>query len=88
MDTRILESATLKRGYGTINALEEEVTRDGVLHLQLGGYIENGISKDGETFRLTKRGRKLLYYYGDKVSKKHRIQSFLLHHLMRFNVAL
>ena len=88
MEERILKSATLKKGYGTMSELENEITPEEVLHLQLGGYIENGISNEGETFRLTKRGKDMLYYYSDDVSIKHRIQGFLLRYVLGFNVAL
>lgn len=88
MEERILKSATLKKGYGTVADLEREITPEGVLHLQLGGYIHNGISDEGETFRLTKRGKDMLYYNNNGVSLKHRIQGWFLQHVLGFNVTL
>ena len=88
METRILESTILKRGYGTVNELLEEVSKDDLRHLQLGGYIQNGISDEGETFCLTKKGKDMLYFYSGDVSMKHKIQSWILHYLFRFNVAI
>lgn len=88
METEILKSAILKRGYGTIDELLKEVSRDDLKHLQLGGYIQNGISNEGETFRLTKKGKEMLYFYSDNVSLKHKIQSWILHYLFRFNVSI
>ena len=77
MNASILGSATLQKGYGTLSALEKELSPEDIRHLQLGGYIENGISpKVGETFRLTKRGKDMLYFNSDKISLKHRIQNF------------
>lgn len=88
MEARILNSHTLQKGYGTIDNLEREITQEGVLHLQLGGYIENGISDEGETFRLTKRGERMLYYYSDRINRKHRILNFFLNRFLKFNVTL
>lgn len=88
MEAGILKSTILKRGYGTVNELLQEVSRDDLKHLQLGGYIQNGISNEGETFRLTKKGEEMLYFYSDNVSLKHKIQSWILHYLFRFNVSI
>lgn len=88
MEAGILKSTILKRGYGTVNELLQEVSRDELKYLQLGGYIQNGISNEGETFRLTKKGEEMLYFYSDNVSLKHKIQSWILHYLFRFNVSI
>ena len=88
MEAGILKSTILKRGYGTVDELLQEVSRDDLKHLQLGGYIQNGISNEGETFRLTKKGEEMLYFYSDNVSLKHKIQSWILHYLFRFNVSI
>ncbi len=71
-----------------MNELLQEVSRDELKYLQLGGYIQNGISNEGETFRLTKKGEEMLYFYSDNVSLKHKIQSWILHYLFRFNVSI
>ena len=88
MDDKILKSATLRKGYGLVADLEKEMTHDDILHLQLGGYIHNGISDKGETFCLTKRGKDMFYYNSSKVTWKHRIQGWFLQHALGFNVVL
>lgn len=87
MDKRILNSTAFKRGYGTVDELLQEVGEEGLRHLQLGGYIKNGLSREGETFCLSKKGKKVLYYYGNEIKKSHRIQNFFLHNLLGFNSA-
>lgn len=88
MEDRILKSSILKRGYGTVDELLQEVSMDDFKHLQLGNYIQNGISNEGETFRLTKKGEKMLYFYGNNVSLKHKIQSWILRYIFRINISI
>lgn len=76
---KILSSNLLNRGYGTIKELTEEISENGIRYLQLGGYIHCGISPEfGETFKLNKTGKDLLYFYSDKISLKDRIMSFYI----------
>lgn len=88
MEDRILKSNVLKRGYGTVNELLQDISMGEFTHLQLGGYIQSGISDEGETFSLTKKGKMMLYFYSDNVSFKHKIQSWILHHIFRFTVSI
>jgi len=89
MTDKVLKSTALKRGYGTLKELEEQVTAEDILHLQLGGYIENGISPDeGETFRVTKSGKNMLYFHSDKVSWKDMFMSLYMHYILGYKVAL
>lgn len=89
MVAKILASSALKRGHGTMRELEEDFSAEDIRHLQLGGYIENGISPNlGETFRETKKLKDMKYFFGDKITWKHKVQNFFLHHLLGFNVAL
>ena len=77
MRNKILDSNVFKRGYGTISELLEEISKDDLRYLQLGGYIKIGISNEGETFSITKKGKKILYFYSDDISLMHKIQSLL-----------
>ena len=89
MTDTILKSDVLKRGYGTLQELKQELSDEDIRHLQLGGYIENGIAPNvGETFRLTKSGKDMLYLYSDEISLKDRLMGWFLHYILGYKVAL
>lgn len=77
MRNEILNSNVFKRGYGTISELLEEISKDDLRYLQLGGYIKTGISNEGETFSITKKGKKMIYFYSDDISLIHKIQNLI-----------
>jgi len=69
--------------------LEKDLSAEEIRSLQLGGYIENGISPNfGGTFRETKKLKDLKYFFGEDITWKHKVQNFLLHRVSGFNVAL
>lgn len=88
MDNKILESKVLKKGYGKVSDLEQEIGEDSLRHLQLCGYVEHGISPSGDlTFKLTDKGREMLYYFGDRVGLLDRTFGFVLKYFLRFKTA-
>lgn len=84
----IFECNILKKGYGTIEELLEEISREDMEYLQRNGYIRIGISPNGETFSVTKEGKEILYLYSDKISIKDRILDFIFKYIIRFNVSI
>ena len=74
----IFNSTCLKRGYGTIDELLKEISEKDLKHLLSSGYIRSGISAEGETFSLTKKGERMKYFYSNRVSIKDKIISILL----------
>ena len=88
MNNKILKCHILKKGYGTIEELLKEISREDMEYLHRGGYIRIGISPNGETFSLTKKGKKMLYLYSDKISIKDKILDFIFKYIIRFNVSI
>lgn len=84
----IFECNTLKKGYGTIEELSEEISREDIEHLYRSGYIRIGISPKGETFSVTREGKEILYLYSNKISVKDRILDFIFKYIIRFNVSI
>lgn len=74
----IFNNTCLKRGYGTIDELLKEIPEKDLKHLLSSGYIRCGISAEGETFSLTIKGKKMKYFYSDRISIKDKIISILL----------
>lgn len=88
MNNRILKSNILNKGHGLKEELLKEILREDLNYLQLGGYIRIGISPNGETFSLTKKGKKMLYLYSDKINIKDKILDFIFKYIIRFNVSI
>lgn len=88
MNNRILKSNIFNKGHGLKEELLKEILREDLNYLQLGGYIRIGISPNGETFSLTKKGKKMLYLYSDKINIKDKILDFIFKYIIRFNVSI
>jgi hypothetical protein len=46
-----------KRAYGYIEELEMAIGKEGVRGLEIMGYIRNGFNEEGDTWKVTERGR-------------------------------
>ncbi len=88
MHNRLLKSNILNKGHGTIEELLTEISREDMERLYRSGYIRIGISPNGETFSLTKKGKEILYLYSDKVNIKDKILDFIFKYIIRFNVSI
>ena len=88
MNNKILKSNILNKGHGTIEDLLKELSREDIERLYRSGYIRMGISPNGETFSITKKGKKILYLYSDKINIKDKILDFIFKYIIRFNVSI
>lgn len=88
MNNKILGCNILNKGHGTIEDLLKELSREDIERLYRSGYIRIGISPNGETFSLTKKGKKMLYLYNDKINIKDKILDFIFKYIIRFNVSI
>ena len=88
MNNKILKCHILKKGHGTIEDLLKELSREDIERLYRSGYIKIGISPNGETFSITKKGKKMLYLYSDKINIKDKILDFIFKYIIRFNVSI
>lgn len=65
----IFNSKSIRKGYGILSDLKNEIGENAVEHLGLLGYIHIGISpKYGETWSLTKRGKETRYFWDERIS--------------------
>lgn len=58
MYDHIICNDAFSKGHGLLKDLERTLSESEVRDLELLGYIENAISPNGETWMLTKKGRK------------------------------
>ena len=88
MNNRILKSNILNKGHGLKEELLKDISREDIERLYRSGYIRIGISPNGETFSLTKKGKKMLYLYSDKINIKDKILDFIFKYIIRFNISI
>ena len=59
MGKTTITNPALKKGYGMLDTLEEQITPEEVRRLERLGYIENAISPQGPTWKLSANGRRM-----------------------------
>lgn len=84
----IICNEALSKGCGLLKDLESALSENEVRDLELLGYIENAISSDGETWRLTKKGKKLRKLLMSQGSLNDFIRDWIYTKILRFNVNL
>lgn len=81
-------SEALSKGYGLLKDLESELSEKEVRDLELLGYIENAMTSNGETWRLTAKGRELRKLMTKKPTMADSVKDWIFVHLLKFNVNL
>lgn len=88
MCDHIICDNALSKGCGLLKDLEENLSISKVRELELLGYIENAIAPDGETWKLTSKGKKLRKLLLGRKSLKETVEDWIYIHLLKFNVNL
>ena len=88
MYDHIICSNALSKGCGFLKDLEDNLSVSKVRDLKLLGYIENTIAPQGETWKLTKKGKKLRKLMMERKSIGETVKDWIYTHLLRFNVNL
>lgn len=88
MYSNIICNDALSKGYGLLKDLESALSENEVRDLELLGYIENAISPNGETWKLTKKGKKLRKLLMNRSSLSDFLKDWIYTKILRFNVNL
>lgn len=88
MYDNIICSDALSRGYGLLKDLERELSESEVRNLELLGYIENAIASEGETWKLTHKGKKLRNLLAKDKTIVDIVKDWIYTRLLSFNVNL
>lgn len=71
---------------GLLADLEQAITKEEVRKLERLGYIENAISPNGETWKLSKKGRQARKLLSEERSIFDRISDFILRKIIRVSI--
>jgi len=88
MCNNIICSEALNRGCGLLKDLESALSENEVRNLELLGYIENAISSEGETWKLTQKGKKMRKLLMNHKSLGDFVKDWVYTKILRFNVNL
>lgn len=86
MCDNIICNEALSKGYGLLKDLERALSEDEARDLELLGYIENAISDNGETWKLTKKGKKVRKLLMRDKSLGDFVKDWIYTKILRFNV--
>lgn len=88
MSNCAIYSDALSKGAGLLKDLEDELTPKEVRKLELLGYIENAISSEGETWKLTRKGVKLRKLLNEENTPIDTLKDWTYKHLFKININL
>lgn len=88
MNKLAIESPIFEHKSGLLCDLEAAISAEEVRRLERLGYIENAVSPKGETWRLSKKGRKARKALVGKVSFRDRISDFFLSNVLHYSVSI
>lgn len=88
MSKLAIESSIFKNKSGLLCDLEKAISAEEVHRLERLGYIENAVSPKGETWRLSKKGRKARKALVGKASFRDRISDFFLSNVLHYSVSI
>lgn len=74
----------LSKGSGLVSDLS--MSPSDIEELELQGYIKNAISHKGDTWKLTKKGRKTRAFFLNKRTARMKIGDWICRHILRLNV--
>lgn len=78
----------LNKGYGMLSVLEKSISPAEVRRLERLGYIENAISPQGATWRLSAKGKRMRKNLMKGTSLAMRCSDFFFKYVLRYNVSL
>ncbi len=78
----------LSDGHGFVKELEQKMSADQIRSLELQGLIRNAISKDGNTWKLTRKGREIREMLEDRRSPWTRLCDRVLSKVLRMKIEL
>ena len=73
---------------GLLSELENKISPQEVRRLERLGYIENAVSPNGETWRLSKKGKQSRHILMQKSSWRGRISDFFYRHVLGYQVSI
>ena len=73
---------------GFVSELKSKLGEKDFRSLELQGFIKNAVSKDGNTWALTKEGNKVRNYFLSRPSVKTRVSDWVLRNLLHMNITL
>lgn len=88
MNDSAIYNEALSKGAGLLKELEENLSEKEVRKLELLGYIENAISSQGETWKLTRKGLKLRKLLCGGNTPLDALKDWIYKHFLKFNVNL
>ena len=88
MSKMTITSPALEKGYGMLDTLEKQITPQEVRRLERLGYIENAISPEGATWRLTNKGKRMRRNLLKKSSVSSKFSDFFFKRVLHYHVSL
>lgn len=88
MTKMTITSPALEKGYGMLNVLEEQITPQEVRRLERLGYIENAISPEGATWRLSNKGKRMRRNLLKKSSYSSKFTDFFFKRVLHYHVSI
>lgn len=81
-------NAALEPGYGFVSDLS--LTKDEIRSLELQGFIKNAVSAQGDTWKLTKKGRDTRDFFlkPEKRSVATRVADWFCYNVLRMRVRI
>lgn len=76
----------LSKGSGLVSELS--MSKSDIEDLELQGYIKNAISSKGDTWKLTRKGKRTRAFFLNEHSVKMKIADWICRHILRLNVSL
>lgn len=88
MSKLAIESSIFENKSGLLCDLETAISPEEVRRLERLGYIENAVSPEGETWKLSEKGRNARKALVGKVSFVDRISDFFLSKVLHYSVSI
>lgn len=83
-----IENSIFEHRSGLLRDLENVISPEEVRRLERLGYIENAVSPNGETWRLSKKGRDVRKALVGKVSLGDRISDFFFRNVLHYSASI
>lgn len=83
-----IENPIFSKNSGLMRDLEGAVTPEEVRRLERLGYIENAVSPQGETWRLSKKGKQARQALTEKPTIMDLLSDFFFRNILHYRVSL
>ncbi len=88
MNSAVICNPAFKKKSGLVSDLLRSVPEDEIMRLERLGYIENGVSPNGETWKLTRKGVEYRSFMLPSRSVADGITDWILNKIVGFRVSL